>query len=168
MHWTEYAAIVILAFVAVPFLILFYYVSRIVWDGLEGWWSPKMPAPIGKQFPAAFGIFTCERFDNWTATVQHRGRSVTVSIDDDHGAPDQAALRMLPAVLGQLPELEQAARQAVVELTSEMQLKLVSVDRGASESEVEVELCFARAGDAVESLFVDFVNGKFSGWDWVH
>lgn len=168
MHWTEIAAIVIVALVAVPFLILLFYVGAIGWAGVCAWWSPGMPAQIGKQFSTEFGIFTCERFDNWSAAVQHRGRSVTVSIDDDEGVPDQTALRMVPEVLRQIDEMEQMARRAVAELTPDMELAIVSVDQGVSKSEVEVELSFVRADNRDETLFVDFVNGELVGWDWLH
>jgi hypothetical protein len=168
MHWTEYAAIVIVALVAVPFLILFLYIGAIAWAFVRAWWSPEMPAQIGKQFRTEFGIFTRERIDDWSAAIQHRGRSVTVSVDDDEGVPDQTALRLVPAVLAELDELERAARRAVDELTPKMQLTTVSIDQGVSKGEVEVELSFARAEDGDEVLFVDFVDSEFAGWDWVH
>ncbi len=166
MHWTEYAAIVIVALVAVPFLILFFYLGAIAWAGMRARWSPDMPAQIGKQFSTELGTFVRNQFD-WSGVIAHHGGSITVSLFDRDGVPDQAALRIVPAVLDQLPDLEQGARQAVAELTSEMQLTLVSV-QGVSKVEIEVELYFTRAEDDDEALFVDFVNGKFSGWDWVH
>jgi hypothetical protein len=88
---------------------------------------------------------------------------------DKDGEPDPRFLERLPVLLGQLPQLEQTARQHVSSITGQHALDFVS-DRHDGGADVALGFNDAQAEDhgGGETVTVDFYDGRVVGssvWD---
>jgi hypothetical protein len=67
-----------------------------------------------------------ETDDQWQGATEINGCDFDIFVNNVNGAPNPHFLTLLPAVIQQLPDLEQKARQAVSRISSNHQLGSIS------------------------------------------
>lgn len=170
MHWSEWAALVLLIVCAVPVLIALGYFVFLAWGLAVAALESRKPL---QTFETPFGKYV-KHYSIWTTTVDLDGTDLQVMVDDTDDTPDPVFLGQLPTILEQLPQLQETARQQVSSITERHQLSTIS---DCSDSDADFTLGFDyeeadeheeanehEEGDLRETINVDFREGKVVDW----
>ncbi|MFN3652546.1 MAG: hypothetical protein ACK47B_23460 [Armatimonadota bacterium] len=155
MHWSEWAALILLIIIAIPLLVLVVYCCVLGWGMVSAFREHRKPrqtvrTPLGEFVKSS---------EIWSGEVTAKGSELQVLARDVAGQPNPELLQRLPGVLQHLDELERTARQQVSDLTVLHQL--ASISDGAAEA-VDFELGFDDEYTC-ESVMVQFRAGEVVG-----
>lgn len=164
MHWTEIAAIVIVAMALIPVALLLAYVVVIMSHGISAFMTTRIPEEECRRYHTDYCVFVLGE-TTWEATINRNGKTIKLAAGDREGTPDLEFIRRAPAILERLDYYERAARETVAALTNSHLLDSIQSSASPEESN-DFTLAFSfDTPDGVwgESIFVDFKNDRITG-----